>query len=61
MKKYIIRWSIICTNTNGWRIYANETWTSFEARKDGESVVLVSSTLEGLNDLINMRDGQYVD
>jgi hypothetical protein len=55
MKKYI------CNHTNGWYIYANETWTSFEARKDGESVVLVSSTLEGLNDLINMRNGQHVD
>lgn len=51
MKKYI------CDHAKGWRIYANEAWTSFEARKDGESVVLESPTIEGLEELINMREG----
>lgn len=42
----------------GWQIYPIEGGTSFEAVKEGETVVLESPTLNGILALIKMRDSK---
>ena len=43
---------------DGWHIVAITT-SRYEARKDGESVVLGADTIAGIVDLIEIREGEH--